>query len=478
MDAAIVVGSPGTLASVRQQIGRAGRRRGTSVGILVASAAPIDQYLMQHPEYVTGRSPESALINPDNPLILLQHIRCAAFELPFKPGEKLGAITWDTLKEFLDLLEQAGVLHSSASRYYWVSDQYPAQDVSLRNASAQNVVLRVEDELPHIIGTVDQSSAIWMVHPGAIYLHEGQSFLVKRLDLEQSEAALIPSNEEYFTEPKNQTEVEKISEIESETLPRGEKHWGEIRVTTQVVGYRRIHWITRETLGQEILDLPPNQLRTTGYWFTLNDQAVDFLRTHQLWTNDSNYYGPNWNAIRQLVRQRDQFTCQMCGALEVDKAHHVHHKIPLRSFTSLELANSQDNLITLCPNCHRKAEVVVKMRSGLSGVRYVLSQLAPLFVMCDMEDLGAISDFQSPLTDGRPTVLLYDQAPAGIGLSEALYHMHDKLLAEALELVDHCACQDGCPSCVGPAGENGAGGKKEALALLQVMVSGEEMVAL
>lgn len=118
------------------------------------------------------------------------------------------------------------------------------------------------------------------------------------------------------------------------------------------------------------------------------------------------------------------------------------------------------------------------MRSGLSGVRYVLSQLAPLFVMCDMEDLGAISDFQSPLTDGRPTVLLYDQAPAGIGLSEALYHMHDKLLAEALELVDHCACQDGCPSCVGPAGENGAGGKKEALALLQVMVRGEEMVAL
>lgn len=478
MDASIVIGYPGTLASLRQQIGRAGRRRGTSVGILVASAAPIDQYLMQHPEYVTGRSPESALINPDNPLILLQHIRCAAFELPFKPGEKLGTIAWDTLKEFLDLLEQAGILHSSASRYYWVSDQYPAQTVSLRNASAQNVVLRVEDEQPHIIGTVDQSSAIWMVHPRAIYLHEGQSFLVQHLDLKQSEATLIPSTEEYFTEPKNQTEVEKITEIESETLPRGEKHWGEIQVTTQVVGYRRIHWITRETLGQETLDLPPNRLRTTGYWFTLNDQAVDFLRTHQLWTNDSNYYGPNWNAIRQLVRQRDQFTCQMCGALEVDKAHHVHHKIPLRSFTSLELANSQDNLITLCPNCHRKAEVVVKMRSGLSGVRYVLSQLAPLFVMCDMEDLGAISDFQSPLTDGRPTVLLYDQAPAGIGLSEALYHMHDKLLAEALELVDHCACQDGCPSCVGPAGENGAGGKKEALALLQVMVRGEEMVAL
>jgi DEAD/DEAH box helicase domain-containing protein len=144
----------------------------------------------------------------------------------------------------------------------------------------------------------------------------------------------------------------------------------------------------------------------------------------------------------------------------------------------LELANSLDNLITLCPNCHRKAELVVRMRSGLSGVCYVLNQLAPLFVMCDTEDLGAISDLQSPLTDGRPTILLFDKIPAGIGLSESLFHMHDRLLAEALELVSHCPCQDGCPSCVGPAGENGAGGKNEALALLQILVQGQQSVTL
>ena len=477
MDASIVVGYPGTLASLRQQIGRAGRRRSASVGIMVASAAPIDQYLVRHPEYILDRSPENALINPDNPLILLQHIRCAAFELPFKPGEKLGAISWETLKEFLELLTQAGVLNSSANRYYWIADQYPAQAVSLRNATAQNVVLRVEsDEQSHILGTVDQSSALWMVHPGAIYLHEGQSYRVTRLDLEQAEASLQPASEEYFTEPKNQTEVEKISELETSKVLNAEKTWGEIKVSTQVVGFRKIHWITRETLGQETLDLPPNQLRTTGYWFTIDDETVEFLRTHQLWSNDANYYGPQWPAIRQMVRQRDQFTCQMCGALEVDRAHHVHHKIPLRSFTSLELANSLDNLITLCPNCHRKAELVVRMRSGLSGVCYVLNQLAPLFVMCDTEDLGAISDFQSPLTDGRPTVLLYDKVPAGIGLSESLYHMHDRLLAEALELVSHCPCQDGCPSCVGPAGENGSGGKNEAFALLQILVQGQQSV--
>lgn len=479
MDASIVIGYPGTVASLRQQVGRAGRRRGTSVGILVASAAPIDQYLMQHPEFATERSPESALINPDNPLILLQHIRCAAFELPFKPGEKLGAIAWDTLKEFLDILEQAGVLHSTSGRYYWVADQYPAQEISLRNATAQNVVLRAEGEdESHVIGTVDQQSAVWMVHPGAVYLHEGQSYLVQNLDLEHSEASLIPSNENYFTEPKNQTEVEKISVIESSPTLNGEKTWGEIRVTTQVVGFRKIDWLTRETLGQELLDLPPNQLRTTGYWFTLQEEAIEYLRQNQLWTSDANDYGPNWNALRQIVRQRDQFTCQMCGAPEVDRAHHVHHKIPLRSFSALEQANALDNLITLCPACHRKAELVVKIRSGLSGVRYVLSQLAPLFVMCDTEDLGAVSDIQSPLSDGRPTVLLYDQVPAGIGLSEALYHMHDRLLNEALELIGHCSCQDGCPSCVGPGGENGAGGKQEALAILRVLARGEKMAVI
>lgn len=477
MDASIVIGYPGTVASLRQQIGRAGRRRGTSVGVMVASAAPIDQYLVQHPEFVTDHSPENALINPDNPLILLQHIRCAAFELPFRSGEKLGTISWDMLKEFLDLLEQAGVLHSSGNRYYWVADQYPAQDISLRNATAQNVVLHVEaEENMRVIGTVDQLSAPWMVHPGAIYLHEGQSYLVRSLDLEQSEAVLVPSHEEYFTEPKNQTEVEKIAVLQTSPTLRGEKMWGEIRVNTRVVGFRKIHWITRETLGQETLDLPPNQLRTTGYWFTLHDEAIERLRQNQLWSDGDKYYGPDWNALRQIVRQRDRFTCQMCGALEVDRSHHVHHKIPLRSFTSLEQANALDNLITLCPICHRKAELIVKIRSGLSGVCYVLSQLAPLFVMCDVKDLGAISDYQSPLTDGRPAVLLYDLVPAGIGLSEALYHMHDKLLGEALELVGNCPCQDGCPSCVGPGGENGAGGKPEALAMLQMMVHGEPMV--
>jgi DEAD/DEAH box helicase domain-containing protein len=476
MDASIVVGYPGSIASLRQQIGRAGRRRGTSLGVLVASAAPIDQYLVRHPEFATDRSPENALINPDNPLILLQHIRCAAFELPFKPGEKLGNVSWDTLKEFLEIFEQAGILHASANRYSWIADQYPAQEVSLRNATAQNVLLRVDgEEESHMIGTVDQLSATWMVHPGAIYLHEGQSYLVKTLDLDQSEARLVPSNEEYFTETKNQTEVEKISVLETSSIPRGEKMWGEIRVTSQVVGFRKIHWITRETLGQETLDLPPNQLRTTGYWFTLEDDAINYLRQNQLWTNDVNDYGPKWNALRQIVRQRDAFTCQMCGAVENERAHHVHHKIPLRSFTSLEQANAPDNLITLCPTCHHKAELVVKIRSGLSGVRYVLSQLAPLFVMCDNEDLGALSDIQSPLADGKPVVLLYDQVPAGIGLSEALYHMHDKLLNEAFDLVAHCPCQDGCPSCVGPGGENGSGGKQEALALLQVLIHGEQM---
>jgi DEAD/DEAH box helicase domain-containing protein len=147
--------------------------------------------------------------------------------------------------------------------------------------------------------------------------------------------------------------------------------------------------------------------------------------------------------------------------------------MPFRTFASYEVANQLDNLVTLCPNCHRLAETAVRMRSGLAGLAYVLGQMAPLFLMCDSRDLGVHSDPQSPLGDGKPTVVVYDQAPAGIGLSERLYQLHAELIASALERVQECECSDGCPACVGPAGESGAGGKAETLALLKAL-AGEQ----
>jgi DEAD/DEAH box helicase domain-containing protein len=322
-----------------------------------------------------------------------------------------------------------------------------------------------------VIGEVDRESAGWMVHPEAIYLHEGRAFIVGELDLEHHIARLIPTDADYYTEPRKETQVQLLEKLAQAHARGATKAHGEIAVTTQVTGYKKIKWFTHENLGAGVVWLPPTELHTTGYWITIDDETVAHLRDEGLWTNAPNDYGPDWDAIRNRVRARDRYRCQGCGALENSKPHHVHHRIPFRAFTSREQANQLDNLVTLCPNCHRRAELAVRIRSGLAGVAHVLGHLAPLFLMCDARDIGIHSDSQSPLTDGKPCVVIYDQIPAGIGFSERLFELHDELIARALELVRDCACEDGCPSCVGPGGENGYGGKREARALLECLTT-------
>ena len=151
------------------------------------------------------------------------------------------------------------------------------------------------------------------------------------------------------------------------------------------------------------------------------------------------------------------------------RQHDVHHKVPFRTLATREEANRLENLTTLCPSCHKQAEANVRMRSGLAGLAYVLGNLAPLFLMCDAGDLGTHIEPIGNQTFSGPTVVLYDAVPAGIGFSEKLFEMHNELIARAYELVSECACEDGCPSCVGPGGENGYGGKQEALAILKAL---------
>ncbi len=470
MDAVLLVGYPGTIAATRQQSGRAGRRQGDSLAVLVASASPLDQFLMKHPEYLRSRSPEQALINPDNPLILLHHLRCAAFEMAFTRGERFGSLDAQAVLEYLKFLAESGELHDGGERFFWMADAYPAAGISLRSTSAMPVVLQVEDaERLTTIGTVDLESAYWLVHPQAIYLHEGQSFEVQSLDVENSLARLKPLETDYYTEPQREVTVDRISTAEEAAVPGAKNAWGELLVTTQTTGYRRIRWFTHETLGAGTLDLPPTQLRTTGYWLSISEETVEKLRADNAWNSDPNNYGPNWVVQRIRARERDNFTCQLCGAPEMGRSHHVHHKTPFRQFTSYLIANQLDNLITLCPTCHRRAETAVRIRTGLSGLSYVLNHLAPLFLMCDSEDLGGHADMECAFENGAPTVILYDKVPAGIGLAEKLYRIQDEVLARAFDLVSECDCKEGCPSCIGPAGENGYGGKEETLALLAAL---------
>jgi DEAD/DEAH box helicase domain-containing protein len=249
----------------------------------------------------------------------------------------------------------------------------------------------------------------------------------------------------------------------------GEKFHGEVTVTTQVIGYRKIRWHTHENLGIENLDLPPTELQTTAYWLALSEDTVQGLAERGLWTNSPNNYGPHWPALRDQRRAMDGYRCQVCGIPEQGRGHAVHHKVPFRSFASIDQANQLSNLVTLCPACHRRIETAVRMRSGLAGLAYVLGQLAPLFLMCDTGDLGVHSDPESPLAANRPVVAIYDQVPAGIGFSQRLFEVHESLIKQAYELVAACECSDGCPSCVGPGGENGAGGKAESLAILDAL---------
>lgn len=471
MDAVVLVGYPGSIASTRQQAGRAGRKLGSSLAVLVASSFPLDQFLMQHPEFIFDRSPEQALINPDNLLILLQHLRCAAFELPFKKGDLFGRLDPVLLQSILELLSQSGDLHASGDKFFWMADSYPANNVSLRSSSPNSVVLQImhANGNPQIIGQVDYESALWMVHPQAIYLHSGNMYEVQNLDLENNTAQIKSVEVDYYTEPRKKIEIEKLSLIRQSEVTGGSRNYGELMVTTQVTGYRRIRWYSNENLGEADLDLPATQLRTTGYWLTLSPETVDHLREAGLWNSDPNDYGPNWQQIRKLVLQRDHYTCQSCGAVERDQPLHVHHKIPLRSFASNEQGNQLSNLVTLCPACHRRAELSVSIRNGLSGLTYVLQNLAPLFLMCDVSDLGASYDPLSPLAEKQPAVVIYDLVPGGIGLSESLYDIHDDLVNRAYELVTRCGCKNGCPSCVGPAGINGIGGKEETIALLSAL---------
>ncbi|MEW6651722.1 MAG: DEAD/DEAH box helicase, partial [Chloroflexota bacterium] len=266
VDAALLMGYPGSIASFLQQSGRAGRRSRPSLSVLVASSSPVDQYIIRHPEFVQGKNPEKALLDPDNPLLLLNHLRCALFELPFDQGESFGRLAWQQLVLYLDILKSLSQSVVRGQKYYWMADQYPANEVSLRNIGGQAFQLRLvaEDNRRILIGEIDYQSAPKIVHPQAVYFHNGESYLVQQLDYEKSEGILEQFNGDYFTEPRVNSQVEIIENIRQDHRLAYDQELSEVNVIEQVVGYKQIDWQTHAILNRYDLEMPESELRTVG----------------------------------------------------------------------------------------------------------------------------------------------------------------------------------------------------------------------
>ncbi|HNR01134.1 MAG TPA: DEAD/DEAH box helicase [Anaerolineaceae bacterium] len=471
VDCVILPGYPGTIASFRQRAGRAGRKFNPALAVFIASMNPLDQYLARNPEYLMSRDPEEALINPDNPLILLEHLQCAAAELPLVESDHFGNLAPESLKPYLDYLESLGVLHHKGTRYYWVSDDYPTQHVSLRNTASNSILLRrVLNGQVEVIGEVDYNSGLWMVHPGAIYIHDGETYRVEELDLENNLASLTLCNEDYVTEPIISAEIDILSLDKSEEKVNFDLFCGRVKVRSIVKGFKRIKWSSREVIDTIELEMPETTLETVGVWIVLSDICVSRLRDAGMWGSDRNDYGPHWKETREFIRARDRYSCKVCGKHEVSAEHHVHHKVPFRLFTSLEKANAPENLVTLCADCHSLVESQVRVRSALSGLNHLLVSLAPLLVMSDTGDLGSFFEAGAKFAENKPAIIIYDNVPAGIGLAEGIYRRYCELLQKAQEIVTGCDCADGCPSCVGPALEGAYGGKIETLELVKYLL--------
>jgi DEAD/DEAH box helicase domain-containing protein len=374
---------------------------------------------------------------------------------------------------------------------------------------------------------VDHAAAPRFVHDGAIYLHEGQAYQVHRLDLANLQADVHPVAVDYYTEATAETEVTVLAEHDRRADLQSVTAWGDVEVTSQVTGYRRIMRHTHTTLGVLPLDYPPQTLATSAWWLALQPEAQAALERMGLWHDSINDYGPNWEQQRAAVRARDRRRCTQCGAPEPrGQEHDVHHLTPFRAFGYIPglndhylLANRLENLVLVCRPCHRRIETAGRLRTGLDGLAYILANLAPLHLMCDRADLnlhvarserhfggkarslsgrhpvsepGQDVDFMSPPPSSPSsaadaagdvsgpqlaTIFLYEQIPAGLGFSAALFDLHLTLLAAADRQIRACTCREGCPACVGPVLDNPIGTqipqldtKRLTLGVLQVLL--------
>ena len=278
MGASVVMGYPGSIASLWQQFGRAGRRHETSLSVLVASSNPLDQYVCAHEDFIYSRPAERGLVDPDNLYVLGSHLKCAAFELPFAAWERFGAHT----EELLDILYEEGVLQRSGNRYYWMSEAYPAEQVSLRTASTDNFVIIEQGPRPRVIGECDRPSAPLLIHEDAIYIHRGQQYQVEYLDWDDKKAFVTPVAVDYYTDAQLAVDLKVLEAFREEGRGGGRHHAGEVAITFLATIFKKIKLHTHENVGWGKIAIPEESLHTAAYWLTFEEAATRGLQREEV----------------------------------------------------------------------------------------------------------------------------------------------------------------------------------------------------
>ncbi|GHH98227.1 DEAD/DEAH box helicase [Neobacillus kokaensis] len=270
----IMTGYPGTISSAWQQAGRAGRRHGEALVIMVASSSPLDQYIIQNPDYFFTRSPETARINPDNLIILIDHMKCAAYELPFKMGEEFGGVGTE---ELLEYLTEERVLYRNGDKWFWMNDSFPAHNISLRSASQENVIIVDQSDVANVkvIGEMDRFSAMTLLHDEAIYLHQGRQFQVEKLDWDEKKAFVREVDVDYFTDANLAVQLKVLEEDKHETFSNNEIGFGDVSVRAMATIFKKIKFETHENIGSGPIHLPEEELHTNAAWISLHQTLTE-----------------------------------------------------------------------------------------------------------------------------------------------------------------------------------------------------------
>ena len=388
LEAAVLAGYPGSVASLLQQAGRAGRSRTASAVVVVASSAPVDQYVINHPDYLFSSGGETAFVNRRNLHILMSHLKCSAFELPFKENETFDG---ERITEALEYLGENRVLNKSGDSWYWMEQSYPAEEISLRSSTAGNFVIinrgsvDLETATTEVIGEVDRASAPFFLFEGAVYIHGSRQFQVEKLDYENRKAYVREVKADYYTDAIDKTDIKILdTEMSSEGAPQ--LNYGEILVRTQVYKYKKLKFGTHENIGYGEIHLPEEQMHTESCWISF----------------------------------------------------------PETVFEGMDEKDRQDALL---------------------GISVLLKNLTPVYLLCSTRDIHTSAQVKN-LQTGLPCVFLFDTCPGGAGLSRKAFSVYPLLFTESARHMESCPCDNGCPSCIGPAEYGYSDGFKSRLAVL------------